>query len=93
MGDFLKIILAAALATASFAAPAVDEAYKDARKQAKAAYKADKKACQDLSREERKTCMSEAKARRDEAMRVAQKLKSTGGTLHGDASQAARAPR
>ena len=87
MSKIPAILAATTLAAASLTAHAADDAYKTARKQANATYKMDRKACKDKSGEERQNCLHIAIEKRDAAMADAKKLKTHGGTLHGDASQ------
>ena len=68
MKKHLGIIVAAALAAASTAALARDDAVKTARKQADATYKMDKKACRPLKGDAQDRCMSRAKAEHDQQM-------------------------
>jgi len=87
MSKIPAILTATALAAASFAAHAVDDAYKTARDQADTTYKADRKGCKDMSGEARQNCLHIAKEKRDASMAEAKKLKTHGANLHGDASQ------
>jgi len=87
MTQHFSIIAAAALAAASFTAHAADEAYKNARKQADQTYKMDRKGCKGFSGDERQNCLHQAKAKHDQEIGEARKLKTHGAALHGDASQ------
>jgi hypothetical protein len=88
MRNPLRITVLVGLTGVWFTAHAVDDAYKVARDQANATYKADRKGCKDLSGEARQNCLHIAKEKREAAMMDAEKLKTHGSWLHGDASRA-----
>ena len=75
MNKVLSILIAAAFASASFAAIAADDPAKAARKQANDTYKADKKACDAMKGKEEKDCKKQAKAKHDQAIAQVKAMK------------------
>src|SRR3954464_13502781 len=90
MSKLLRVLTLVAFGFASVAALAADDAYKAVVKQANETYKADKKARKPLKGDERKNCLHQAKAKHDQEIGEARKMRKQNAASGGSAAREKR---